>query len=641
MNFINQNQEKESIDYEPFIAGALLKFESIDSIDFYMLVKDFQDKTNIEVRDFCHRCHSIFKYVQKKKNITSLLNGISLDSFIKEENCILREKLFHVAGDAVNDYFKDIDISSYYLKKEKELQKNKDRVLNLANVLLISENKEDYDELVKYGFQNIDYFRSSIRADQYFAKYPERLNKYHIVLWGYSSIRYCCYGGDVELEKKTTILRDTKNILEVSLHYDENELGVNLYDHKRRDLTVKETSYTTIFDRIIENTFINRTLDRVQIFGKIPKYFDYINPSRIPLPKMKSDLKILYLDPIMVNKYASAIARNLGLNVTFEADNNCVLGEYVKNHLGDYDIIIASSSYSSNLLNMDIECTEQCKDTGRNLTLLVSYQYNRIRQRNEDDIYDDQGSEIEIFYKYAGNFAPNTESHQTEFRVLRKPSEIIHKDEEDKEYYENEVASIMGILGSSINIYNDALLQNNKPAINDLDLKTAKELDQEYEIGEKQEIKRKNVALAPIRAFDEIRYDVSFYLDYKKKGLITQKPKDLKITESETEIKVENIYQGRVFCTITFSKDYPQENLRIFEIQTMSKKGTLSSPQTIGLYTKKYENLEGVPSRPDERQANALLSIQKKINIVLNPLNEEAWKKKWELDNQNRLVMKK
>ena len=61
--------------------------------------------------------------------------------------------------------------------KEKEIEKV--RFLNNANVLLISERQEEYDELVKYGFKNIDYFKSLVIADKYFKLHPERLYKYH------------------------------------------------------------------------------------------------------------------------------------------------------------------------------------------------------------------------------------------------------------------------------------------------------------------------------------------------------------------------------------------------------------------------------------------------------------------------------
>ena len=646
MNLKNKKRKKAEIDYEPFIAGALLKFELIDNIDFSLLIEAFQRKTNINVKGILFNLDNVGKYIKSEADI-SLRDGISLDSFIEEENCTLREKLREIAGDTVNNYFESINVKSYYHKKAKELKENKEKVLNTANVLLISENQEDYDELVKYGFKNVDYFKSLIRADQYFTKYPERLYKYHIVLKGYTCIHKFAY---LKFEGTINNLDNNNHILATPIHRynysDRTEFVAYLSDKINwREYTAEEPTYTAVLDKIVENTLINHITDKVKISA--PKYIDYINPNRLPLPNTKSKLKILYLDTLSVNKYSNDIAESLGLNVTFKEDNNNSLKEYVKSHLGEYDIIIASNLYSRSLLDMNIESTEQCKDTGRDLVLLVSYKDNSILQYDEDNgIFNDGiGSVINLCYKFAGNIAPDAKHRQKEFRVLRKSSEFIHEDEQYKVSYENDVTCIKSILSASINIYNDALLQNKKPTINDLDMKTAEEFDNEYKIVDKQEEERKEAALKPIRAFDNIIYTIYNYLYYRKNGLITQIPEGLKITEKNDKIKVEIIYQNKTLGAITFSKDYKQyqmkRNLRVFEIQTISKKGILSNPQTIGVYTRKYENIEGIPSRPDEKQANFLSSIEKKINCCVKPLNNKAWRKSCELDRQIRLVLER
>ena len=646
-----QTQEKETIAYEPIIAGALLKFKTLGNVDFSLLIEDFEKKTNIEVRGLWYTSqNNLGKYIETLKDRTiKLRDGISLDYFIEEDNCTLREKLQKVAGNVVNSYFNNFDIKKYNQEKENALSSNKKNVLDTANILLISDIQEDYDELIKYGFKNVDYFKSIVRADKYFAEHPEELQKYHIILKGNQNVQHCCFDGDVELDRTIRELRNKTHVLETSLNrYDYGDhikLVTYLNDnHNRRSWDTEEQTYTDIFDRIVENTLINHTLDKAGLKDKkfVPIQ-DYINPNRLPLPAKKSDLKILYLGGVGVNKYANDIAKQLGLNITFKEDNNYSLGRHNKTHLGDYDIIIASRLYSDSLLGMNIESTEQCKDTGRDLTLLVTYDDDSIWQFDEDDISDYQGigSKIKLNYRYAGNLAIDSECHNKEFRVLRKSADFVSEDEEHRKYYESGIACTSGIIGASINVYNNALLQMNKTSISDLDIKSAEEFDKEYEVADKKEEERKEAALAPIRSFDSIRYAVSSYLNYRKKGLISQLPEGLKITEGKNGIKVENIYQGRTFCTITFPKEYKQKNLRIFEIQTLSKKGNLSAPETIGLYTRKYENLESVPNRPDERQANALLSIDKKINVSLSPLNDEAWHKQCELEKQKRLFLER
>ena len=180
------------------------------------------------------------------------------------------------------------------------------------------------------------------------------------------------------------------------------------------------------------------------------------------------------------------------------------------------------------------------------------------------------------------------------------------------------------IIEASVNFYNDALATAKKPTLNNLDLKTADELDYEYTTTVEKQEQEREAELAPIRAFSEIGCEVIRYLRYKNQGFTNQIPEGLKITEDKDTIKVENIYEGRTFCSIVFSKVYKQLNLRIFEIQTLSKKGNLSQPQTIGLYTSEYNNHANIPARPNETQARALLSIKKKIDNVLTPFNDDV-----------------
>ena len=619
-------EEKETMEFEKFVAGSLLKFETLDNVDFSLLVEDFEKKTNIELRGlWYHSNNKLGKYIETIENGTiKFRDGMSFDYYIEEEKCTLRDKLLAIAGNTVNNYFSSLEIETFKKEKEKALLENKDKVLNTANILLVSDIQDDYDELVKYGFKNVDYFKSIIRADQYFSKHPEELEKYHIILKGNQNVQHCCFEGDVELDRKVWDLREEKHILEPGLYRydypDHMELVTYLKDSiNNRSWDTKEQSYTKIFDRIVENTLINHTLENIDLKDKkFEPIQDYINPNRLHLPTKKSDLKILYLDYIRVSEYADRIASELGLNIDFKEDDNCSLGRYVKSNLGKYDIIIVTRLYSGNLLRMNHESTEQCKDTGKELTLLVAQ--NDFHWGVDSDLADG----IELGYVFGGNFAPDFKYHSKEIRILRQPIEVGQKDEYWTKYSQSQYSQIKGILEASVNFYNQALLQNGKPAINDLDFKTADELDQDYVNAYKNKEAIKEAELAPIRAFDDIIYAISSYLSYRKEGLISHHPEGLKIIEGKDGITLENIYQGKTYCTITFPKRYKSDNIRIFNIQTLSKKGNLSDPKTIGLYTRKYENYKGIPNRPDERQANALLSIKKKIKFVLEPLIDEA-----------------
>lgn len=623
---MKEYDKKTDISYGQIVAGALLRFESIDSIDTHLLIQDFEEKNNVTVKRSVTDKDNIGKYIKTAKNgVISLRDGISLEYFIEQENCTLSERLLEISGNIVNDYFDNLDIEKYRQKKEEVLIENKKNVLATANILLISDIEEDYDELVKYGFKNIDYFKSIIRANKYFANNKEKLEKYNIILKGNQITERCSsLEKGAELKRIIEELNNNEHILVISLdrydYSDHKEFITYLTDRKNcKSWEVKELTYSELFDRVVENTLINHTLDNTNVkSNNTLEYVDYVNHDKLLLPSKKRDLKILYLDSIKISKFAQRVSQELGLDITFKEDNNFSLGRYTKNHLGDYDIIIASYMYSSNILRMNIESTEQCKDTGRQLTLLATY----------DDVYwgvdDALGNAVDLKYVFGGNIAPDKEQHDKEFKILRQPIEVEARDEYWEKQRQSEYSLMKGIIESIVNFYNEALIKVNKMPLNDLDLKTWDELDNEYMMFVEAERKKEESELAPIRSFDNIRHEVLNYLYYRENGLINEFPAGLRIIEGKDGITVQNIYQEKPICAITFSKSYSQEDLRVFEIQTMSNKEILSNPKTIGLYTNKYERLKGIPNKPDEKQSTALASIQRKIENTLKPLNEKA-----------------
>ena len=74
-------EEKETMECEKFLAGALLKFKTLDNVDFSLLVEDFEKKTNIEPRGLGYHSHiKLGKYIETIVNGTiKLRNGISFD----------------------------------------------------------------------------------------------------------------------------------------------------------------------------------------------------------------------------------------------------------------------------------------------------------------------------------------------------------------------------------------------------------------------------------------------------------------------------------------------------------------------------------------------------------------------------------
>lgn len=610
--------------YEQIIAGALLKLNQLDSVDFNLLISDFEEKTGIRVSDSWGKFSFINKYVNISRDGIISLNRNANTSKDYE----LKDVFLRIAQDPIIKYFEEFDIEAFREKKQMLLLKNKNNVLNNANILLISVNEEDYNELIRYGFKNIDYFKSIIRADRYFREHPEYLEKYHIIFTGRRSIREDI-GFSLELEQSILNIRVRKHVLAISLVKIGAYFEEVLYDIKHwRNFRIKEKTHFDLFDKIIENMLINNTLNVVDFSKTFPKYIDYINPNRLPLPSKVTDLKILCFG----NECLENLMHNFGLNIEFYPEGPSSLENYVNNHLGDYDIIIAGNIYSNALLNMNNESTDQCKDTGRELTLLVTY------DSSFSDVCKILGSRMNIKYVFGGNMAPDLNYHEKQFRILNQHIEENAPNDNMSTYIEKEYSQLKAIIEASINFYNDALIQIGKPGLSDLNFKTVEEMEHEYIEGSKHQIKEDNESIDYIIKFDEIRDIIIEYLDYKKRNLIGHLPIDLNIINDGSSIRVENICRGQILCTITFPKDYPMYyDLRTFDIQVTSKRGTLLPPQTIGIYTSDYEIISDIPNRPDKKQKNALLSIYKKINYALKPLNDEARCNYYESKKQKQL----
>lgn len=633
-----KKDETKEIEYETFIVGALLKFNMIDNFDFSLLARDFIKECDIKYTGLWYESPNQFgKYIETLQNGTiRLKTGFSLDTFIKKENQTLREKFLEIAGDTVNNYFNNLDMVKYKQKKEVYFLEKKDNVLKNANVLLISDVQDDYDELIKYGFKNINYFKSIIRAIQYFKKYPEEIDNYHIIIKGNQKAQRYCFECKFELDTEfKRLVRERIPVFSL-YRYDYGDyfklssFMTDNYNHRSWD--VLEYDYTRFYDRLLENILINHLLEKIDSkdFHLIK---DYINPNRILLPTKKSDLKILYLNGLCIVDYTQRVASELGLSIDFRNDNNYSLEKHVIKNLGNYDIIIVNSRYSGNIINMNFESTEQCKDTGRDLTLLVS---------QEEIYYDvdrDLANGIYFEYVFGGNYAPDYGKYSDYVKVLRQPIEVNEQKEYWKENCQSNYSTMKGIIESVVSIYNQILLDNKQSGIKDLNFKSVEKFNQEYDTAYENKIKVREFHLSQINSFDNICNTVSTYLNYRRKGLVFHNPEGLIIMEDEKHIKVENIYNGRVFCTLRFLKDYKKDDYRVFHMETLSKKGYLSSQETVGLYTSNYENMKGIPDRPNEKQMDALNSINKKIDFSLKPVIDDI--EKTICDDRNNRSYKK
>ena len=633
MSESNKSKKEKQVKFKDIILGAIVKYGLIDPIDLHLLVSEFTRSTKLEVEGEFYDIVGYYDFIEYKEDGTiTLKKGLNLDDILEIDHSleILKDKLLKGVDSRVKDFFDNLNEHALFALRKDFMRR--ERVVSETNILLISDNIEDYKGLINCGFKNIDYFKSIVRANAYFKTHPELLKQYHLIIKGNQNVQRCCFYGEVELDNVVDNLRRNSPVLVLeftrgnSIH---NGIHAFLSDRKiKRSWDILEQTIEEFYNRVLENILMNGILD--DPYFKDVEYVPYeetINPHRF-IPKTKKDLKILVLG--FGGQVFPKVIGDLGLNIDFNEDNNFSLGLHVKNNLGNYDIIIASRFYSGNILGMNRESTEQCKDTGRELTLLMTYKTNAFGAPEE------LGSSFKINYVYGGNLTPESDINEKDMNVLRCTSpefENTHL----KEIYSRWKA----ILESAVSLYNEALKRQGEVTIKGTDsFRTLEKINEEFNEAYNAEEEKKKKEMEPINAFDDLLYQIHAYLSYKRSGQTKRTPQDIRIIEGRQGITVENIISGVVACSITFKKSlYKEEGLKVFTVQTRTKKGNFSKPEVVGLYTSVHEGKENTPNRPNPIQASALSSIEKKVAYAVKPIIDEVYAETREKEKQNRLKL--
>lgn len=476
---------------------------------------------------------------------------------------------------------------------------NREELLENLNVLLISNNEHDFEDLKKCGFKNIIYFKSIMVADKYFKEHPEDFDLFNLIIKGKQKVQRVCFHGDTDLDRK--IDNKSHQIGEIAIYYYDNYTDYSLWFNYE-----KITSYSMqgIIDSYMANLLKDQSLcesiieqEKVVIKTPVIPEYDY--------PLKKGDLKILFLVSGFV--YANKIeksAEKLGVNVRFVPDNNNALGLEVIHNMGNYDIIIASKGYSGNLIEMNEELTEQGRLTGRKLGLVVTYENDSIFDTSSDDdfTFDYLGYEVKYLSALGGVDAQNKDVSSDQYRVLHN------------EGYK----PAMSIIEHAIDDYHKELKLINGIGLEDVNVEEFTRYKEEYDEADKSYEQDKKDYKDITQLYDNIVKEAKKYLKNKRKGLIKTSLVELDIRESNDGIIINSLMGQRIICSLTVTKNEENPN-RIFYLQTIKENGTISAPTELSLHPieKKYD-----VSYPNEKQIRALSGLWKKIERNLKPIND-------------------
>ncbi len=458
------------------------------------------------------------------------------------------------------------------MDNKKEFEK---LILDKADVLLISEKEQDYQDMLEYGFKRVDYFNSYMIAEEYFKNHETQLDSYDLVLVGDTWAKdACCYFENDFLEN---------NFLHQSF--------CNLGNARKQYCRIYES------DNIITDTFkrLFRNLDTYVPYYETTEYLTNKQSLPIkttlptvpkkPLPTFKKDLNILFLGypPDDIKRYFA----KLGLNMITDGDDNNALSDYVVRDLGKYDIIATTEIYSGKVLSLLEETKKQQERTGQTLTMLCTYKENvhYVPVRRGYSQYPDC---FTLGYSFVGSDATG----QIEFGTKASNCEDCPK------------ALMEGIL----NIYNEELKKLNQIGLKDYDLRTIDEINKEHEELLQQEEEEGlifdnayNSYENFIRAVRNLIYHHIYAFDNME--IFSNKEKQ--------EVTINMQYNNRTICSITIPYYYNDD--KTFSIQRLGNKGKLLPSEKVLIYSDAYFSKKNLPRKATIEELKAFNNVANKV----------------------------
>lgn len=471
---------------------------------------------------------------------------------------------------------------------------------NKMNTLLVSENDSDYETLVKYGFKNITYFKSPIIALEYFEEHPLMKEQYELIICGDFMADGACFNHPRFTHKIENLFK------EQDCHIFDKYYYGSQFKYNRNLLLEKRTFYDLeeILDRYLNEI---ETKESNKEFKQV-----ILKEKEATLPKKIEDIKVLFLQSgyCYRPKTNAEVLNNIGIKTfALTDDSNFGPQRNAVPYLGYYDIIIAGTGYySKKLLELEKEVLEQNKYRDNGITMLVCNEVGGC--------YTD--FHVAFDCSFVSNFYPN---------LPKKEKNYFNIYSQNEEYIPNEY-----FLKTVIRRYIDELNKINKEKI-DTDLPSVEEMMERRRIEAEEREKRilelerqREEEEKPLRNIEYIRNYAKRYLKLKRKGIHLQSIEGLVITEKNNYITVSFTIQNRTLCAISFSNNISDndESLKLFALQTVSKKGNLSEPVELAVYLDNWSNKQNIPRKPTDDEWQKIEGIKKRVEKVLEPIVNES-----------------
>lgn len=448
-----------------------------------------------------------------------------------------------------------------------------------ANILLLSDKEYEYKVLKEAGYKNVFWFKSCLRAYEYFKDHQEELIKYDVMLLGsydlmdlseykYSQVFYY----RINREEKRPYMRFFSSKFECE---EEKKKFFISYPYYDGDGETKE-EFLRALERTIPDVLRGEKLS-------IPD----IEDKEAILPDSKEDVKILFMNYATMNReFVESLFREAGFtNFNFIESSNFSLDKSVEN-LSDYDLVIGDFDYNAKLVHLGDEFQDYMRDKGKNI-YFVCYDY-----------------EYRKGYFLVEGIATN------------KPEEKNYIKFDSMDTKEN---VIRDIIGSIINLYArfNPSIEGGYP--------TEEELQEKYKRQYQEFLEEKKVIDYNYGLVIDIMKSLYKYRDYYKRGKLLgymkSSLKSLRVDVLADGVSVAFLVKGREALRMTF-KDSDNDDVNHYEptfyLEYLNNKGNLCTPKKCVCSSSSCVNKSKL--YPNDDEMKKIEGLHKKVMAEITPI---------------------
>lgn len=447
-----------------------------------------------------------------------------------------------------------------------------------ANILLISDKEYEYLTLVEAGYKNIFWFKSSLRAYEYYKNREDELKKFDIILLGSRTLSHFDCGKYYQPITDVTFYScEVEKMSFFTGYCEEDERRLFWISHPNvTGMGVPENEFLDVLDRVIPDELKGEVIE-------IPQVLE----SEVKFPNTRQNVRVLFIGSIRDNDLVESFFKEAGfINYEFIKDTNFSLENNVEK-LADYDLIVADKFYCGKLSLMGDEFQDYMKDKGKSICFAVYKSSNNGSNTNE------------LYMEEFSTENPDNKKKIT-FKSMESESDAL-KD-------------LMGLVVNSYCSYNKNIGDGGYPS--------EKDLNQKYEAQYAAACEESRIGTERIYELITIQRYLDDYRTYVNRGFKMPDMEKIRIDILQDGMSVAFLAGAREGVRITFKDGdrKPGEWCDRFYLEYLSEKGKMIPVKMRRYYPHYYDpslNIENLASEEEMKKVDAMYN---RICSVLKPI---------------------